>query len=65
MKNIIIKLITQRVPLLTHSSCMYLPTCSEYTILAIEKYGTIKGLIKGFKRILRCKPKKEIIIDLP
>lgn len=36
--------------------CKFNPTCSEYTKQAIEKYGCIKGSIKGFKRILRCNP---------
>ena len=37
-------------------SCKYNPTCSEYTKQAIEKYGAIRGTIKGLKRILRCIP---------
>lgn len=36
--------------------CKYEPTCSEYTKQAIEKYGAIKGVFLGFKRILRCNP---------
>ena len=36
--------------------CKYYPTCSEYTRQAIEKYGAIKGIFKGIKRILRCNP---------
>lgn len=36
--------------------CRFHPTCSEYTIQAIEKYGPIKGLLKGWLRILRCNP---------
>lgn len=36
--------------------CKYYPSCSEYTKQAIEKYGSIKGTIKGVKRILRCNP---------
>lgn len=36
--------------------CKYYPTCSEYTKQAIEKYGALKGSIKGFYRILRCNP---------
>ena len=36
--------------------CKYYPTCSEYTKQAIEKYGIIKGSIKGGWRILRCNP---------
>ncbi|HRT37595.1 MAG TPA: membrane protein insertion efficiency factor YidD [Caldisericia bacterium] len=37
-------------------SCRYTPTCSQYTLEAVEKYGSIKGLFLGFKRILRCNP---------
>ena len=37
-------------------NCKYYPTCSEYTKQAIEKYGSVKGLYIGFKRILRCNP---------
>lgn len=36
--------------------CKYYPTCSEYTKQAIEKYGFFKGVILGFKRILKCNP---------
>ena len=36
--------------------CKYYPTCSEYTKQAVEKYGAIKGSIKGVKRILSCNP---------
>lgn len=42
-------------PLLGHN-CKYYPTCSEYTKQAIEKYGVIRGIFKGFFRILRCNP---------
>lgn len=38
------------------TSCKYYPTCSEYTKQAIEKYGVIKGIFIGIKRILRCNP---------
>ncbi|GMO57817.1 MAG: hypothetical protein Ta2G_17710 [Termitinemataceae bacterium] len=34
--------------------CLFKPTCSEYTILAIEKYGLRKGLSKSFDRFSRC-----------
>ena len=36
--------------------CKYYPTCSEYMIQAIEKYGVIKGIFLGLKRILKCNP---------
>ena len=34
--------------------CIYKPSCSEYCILAIEKYGVRKGLAKFRERINRC-----------
>ncbi len=38
------------------SNCRFSPTCSQYTIEAVEKYGAIRGLWKGVKRIARCHP---------
>ena len=42
-------------PLLPNS-CRYTPTCSQYGIDAINKYGVIKGIWLGFKRIITCHP---------
>ena len=39
-------------------SCRYLPTCSEYSIEALNTYGLIKGLYMSFKRVLSCHPIK-------
>ena len=36
--------------------CKFEPTCSEYTMQAINKYGALKGSFLGIKRILRCNP---------
>ncbi|MCX7784972.1 MAG: membrane protein insertion efficiency factor YidD [candidate division WOR-3 bacterium] len=36
--------------------CRFYPSCSEYTKLSLEKYGLLKGLLLGFKRVLRCHP---------
>ncbi len=36
--------------------CMFDPTCSEYTEQAIQKYGAVKGLYLGARRIARCRP---------
>lgn len=38
------------------SCCRYTPTCSEYAIQAIEKYGALKGSYLAIRRILRCNP---------
>lgn len=38
------------------STCIYVPTCSEYSLEAIEKYGAFKGGILTLWRILRCNP---------
>lgn len=37
-------------------SCRYIPTCSEYALIAIEKYGALKGGWMAVKRVLRCHP---------
>jgi len=36
--------------------CNYIPTCSQYALEALEKYGALKGSWLAFKRILRCNP---------
>lgn len=40
----------------TRLRCVFEPSCSEYMILAIQKYGLIRGVMKGCKRLLRCHP---------
>jgi uncharacterized protein len=37
-------------------SCRFYPTCSQYAILALEKYGFFKGSFLAIKRILKCHP---------
>jgi len=41
---------------LTPSSCRYVPTCSQYTIEALQKYGVVKGGYLAIKRIFSCHP---------
>ncbi len=42
-------------PYLPHN-CRFQPTCSTYAIEAIQKFGLIKGLFLGIKRICKCNP---------
>ncbi|MFQ6610882.1 MAG: membrane protein insertion efficiency factor YidD [Fidelibacterota bacterium] len=59
MKNIfviIIKFYQNTIGLILPPSCRYSPSCSHYTIHALQKYGATKGLSMGIKRILRCHP---------
>lgn len=37
-------------------TCRYVPTCSEYAIIAVQRYGFLKGSFLSIKRILRCNP---------
>lgn len=37
-------------------TCRFVPTCSEYALLALEKYGIWRGLYLAIRRILRCHP---------
>ena len=37
-------------------ACIYSPTCSEYALEAIQKYGAARGGWLAFRRILRCNP---------
>lgn len=41
---------------LTPPACRYTPTCSQYAVEAIKKYGPFKGGWLAFRRILRCHP---------
>ncbi|WP_233207139.1 MULTISPECIES: membrane protein insertion efficiency factor YidD [Pirellulaceae] len=36
--------------------CRFQPTCSNYFIQAVRKYGPISGAVRGIWRILRCNP---------
>ncbi|MEK7089073.1 MAG: membrane protein insertion efficiency factor YidD [Patescibacteria group bacterium] len=50
--------------LLRNNSCVFYPTCSEYTKEAIKKYGILKGFCLGLFRILRCHPWQKNHTDL-
>ncbi|WP_409069088.1 membrane protein insertion efficiency factor YidD [Clostridium sp. FAM 1755] len=59
MKNLlicIIKMYRKYISPLKRPSCRFYPTCSQYAIEAIERYGALKGTLISIKRILRCHP---------
>lgn len=43
-------------PYLGGSKCRFTPTCSQYTAAAIDKYGPMKGIFLGMKRLSKCRP---------
>jgi hypothetical protein len=47
------------------ANCIYYPSCSDYTLRAIQKYGLIRGSWKGFCRICRCTPFHRGGVDEP
>lgn len=59
MKKIIIhilKFYQNKISPYKPRTCRFYPTCSDYFIQAINKYGILKGGLKGIYRILRCNP---------
>ena len=53
---LMIRLYQKTLSLLIGGSCRFYPTCSRYSIEAIERYGAIKGSWLMLKRISRCHP---------
>ena len=59
MKNILIAMIRfyqKFLSPLKHTRCPYTPSCSQYGLEAIQKYGAVKGSLLACWRILRCNP---------
>ena len=53
---LVVKLYQVWISPLKPPSCRFIPTCSNYAIVAIKKYGAFKGTYLTVKRILRCHP---------
>lgn len=59
MKKLLISVIRfyqKRISPLTPPSCRFIPTCSQYAVEALEKYGAVKGSWLALKRIAKCHP---------
>lgn len=52
----LIRMYKRLISPLLPASCRFVPTCSQYTYEAIERYGVLKGSWMGAKRISRCHP---------
>jgi len=69
MKNLLLSLIRfyqKRVSPSRPPCCRFLPTCSQYALEAVEKYGALKGGWLALRRVLRCQPlhrQKSIVYD--
>ena len=37
-------------------ACRFTPTCSQYAVIAIQRYGVLRGGVMGAARVLRCNP---------
>ncbi|MEA3422871.1 MAG: membrane protein insertion efficiency factor YidD [Bacillota bacterium] len=53
---IIVKLYRKYISPVKPQTCRFYPTCSEYSLQALEKYGAKKGSYLSAKRILKCHP---------
>lgn len=51
-----IKLYQKMVSPLTGQRCKYHPSCSEYAVQAVTKFGILRGLVLAGWRLLRCNP---------
>jgi len=56
MAIIFIKIYQLFISPLKPPTCRFMPTCSEYALQAIEKYGMFRGGSMAIRRILRCHP---------
>jgi hypothetical protein len=59
MKKLLLFLIRfyrKNISPLRQPCCRYVPTCSQYALEAVEKYGAAKGFWLALKRLLRCHP---------
>ena len=59
MKKAVLKCLRfyqRQISPLSPPRCRYIPTCSEYAVQAVEKYGAVKGGWLAARRLLRCHP---------
>ncbi len=52
----VIRFYQKNISPLTPPSCRFIPTCSQYAVEALEKYGAAKGSWLALKRLSKCHP---------
>ena len=50
----LVRIYQRYTPASIRNKCRFEPSCSEYMIMSLEKYGLCKGLARGFRRLARC-----------
>ena len=59
MKRLFLRLLRfypRQISPLSPPRCRFIPTCSEYAVQAVEKYGAARGAFLAAKRLMRCHP---------
>lgn len=54
--NALIRLYQNTISLVLPASCRFAPSCSEYTLEAVTRFGVLRGIGMGIKRLVRCHP---------
>ena len=54
--NALIRFYQNTISLVLPASCRFAPSCSEYTHEAVSRFGVVRGVWMGIKRIVRCHP---------
>ncbi len=61
----LIRFYQRRISPLLGAHCRFMPSCSEYAVMAIEEWGALRGALLAAWRLLRCHPLSRGGLDLP
>lgn len=53
---LVIKVYQRYISPLKPATCRFYPTCSEYAVQALDKYGVVRGTLMAMLRVLKCHP---------
>lgn len=54
-----------RIPVFVYTDCKFYPSCSDYAVESVNKYGVMRGSVKSVTRILKCSPFSRGGMDMP